>query len=148
LPSLSFERKAALHRINRLDDTFGQLNLPILSNKHFDIEHEVLIPIESDNFTNPIERYEYCCHRLDITMDWQIRALLAFNHMTIYNRAFSFNDLRAFSTAIGQNLESLTLSSAGLTIRTIDVLCQGLKKCVRLNLLVSLNLFEFDFGYF
>jgi hypothetical protein len=74
---------------------------------------------------------------LDITIDWQLRALLFCNNITILNRSFSFNDIRAFATAIEGNLESLTLSSVGLTSRSINILCQGLNKCIRLTLLVN-----------
>lgn len=74
---------------------------------------------------------------LDITSDWQIRALLLSDTITITNRPLSFNDIRAFATAIEANLENLTLSSVGLTTRSINVLCQGLNKCVNLSLLVN-----------
>jgi hypothetical protein len=81
--------------------------------------------------------YEDSCQMLDLTSDWQLRGLLPFDNITILNRSFCFNDIRAFSTALEANLESLTLSSVGLTTRSIDVLCQGLKKCVHLSLLVN-----------
>lgn len=74
---------------------------------------------------------------LDSTIDWQLRALLSSDNITIVNRSFCFNDIRAFATAIEENLESLTLSSVGLTSRSINVLCQGLNKCIHLNLLVN-----------
>ncbi len=74
---------------------------------------------------------------LDITIDWQLRGLLSYDNIAIFNRSFCFNDIRAFATAIEANLESLTLHAVGLTSRSIAVLCQGLKKCVRLNLLVK-----------
>lgn len=91
-------------------------------------------------FSFPLARvqiYEYCCQALDITSDWQIRGLLPYDTIVLSDRSFSFNDFRAFSTAIESNLESLTLHSVGLTSRSISVLCQGLQKCVRLNLLVK-----------
>ncbi len=70
-------------------------------------------------------------------MDWQIRACLPYDTINIVDRSFSFNDFRAFATAIEANLESLTLHSVCLTSRSLHVLCQALKKCVRLNLLVN-----------
>jgi hypothetical protein len=84
-----------------------------------------------------LRRYEKNCHMLDITMDWQLRALLACDNITIFNRSFSFNDIRAFTSAIETNLQSLTLSSVGLSSRSIDILCQRLIKCIHLNLLVN-----------
>jgi hypothetical protein len=81
--------------------------------------------------------YENSCHMLDVTIDWQLRGLLSYDNITILNRSFCFNDIRAFATAIEANLESLTLHSVGLTTRSIHVLCQGLNKCVHLNLLVN-----------
>ncbi|CAF5179026.1 unnamed protein product, partial [Rotaria magnacalcarata] len=72
---------------------------------------------------------------LDSTMDWQLRSLLAYDNIAVVNRSLSFNDIRAFSTAIEANLECLTLSCVGLTSRSINMLCQGLPKCVHLNLL-------------
>jgi len=84
-----------------------------------------------------IHIYENSCQILDTIIDWQLRALLSSDHITIYNRSLCFNDIRAFSTSIEENLESLTLSSVGLTSRSIHILCQGLKKCVYLNLLVN-----------
>jgi hypothetical protein len=74
---------------------------------------------------------------LDQTVDWQLRGLLPYDNVTIVNRSLCFNDIRAFSTAIESNLESLTLSSVGLTSRSIEILCQGLRKCVHLHLLVN-----------
>ncbi len=84
-----------------------------------------------------IRTYENSCQTLAITIDCQLRALLADDHITIYNRSFGFNDICAFATAIESNLESLTLSSVGLTARSINILCQGLKKCIHLSLLVK-----------
>ena len=89
------------------------------------------------NSIGRIRTYENSCQMLDVTIDWQLRALLSSDNITIVNRSFCFNDIRAFSTAIETNLESLTLSSVGLTSRTINILCQGLNKCVHLNLLVN-----------
>lgn len=113
------------------------MNIPFQSNEEFEINREKLLPIRSKSSNNQLQKYEYSCHALDITMDWQLRALLAYDHITIFNRAFSFNDLRAFSTAIEANLESLTLSSIGLTTRTVRILSQGLIQCNRLKLLVN-----------
>ncbi len=84
-----------------------------------------------------VKTYENCCQALDITSDWQIRGLLLDDTIVLSDRSFSFNDFRAFATAIEINLKNLTLHSAGLTSRSIYVLCQGLKKCTRLNLLVK-----------
>ena len=81
--------------------------------------------------------YENSCQILDITIDRQLRALLSGDNITILNRSFGFNDIRAFATAIDANLESLTLSSVGLSSRSIDILCHRLTKCIRLNLLVN-----------
>ena len=86
-----------------------------------------------------VQIYENSCQALDITSDWQIRGLLPYDNIVLSDRSFSFNDFRAFATAIEANLESLTLHSVGLTSRSIHVLCQALKKCVRLNLLVKLK---------
>lgn len=84
-----------------------------------------------------IDTYEKSCHFLDTTVDWQLRASLASDHIAIMDRSFSFNDIRAFATAMEANLESLTLHAAGLTPRTMHVLCLGLNKCVHLSLLVN-----------
>ncbi len=88
--------------------------------------------------------YDNSCQMLHITSDWQIRALLPCDTITIMNRSLGFNDILAFATAIEANLESLTLSSVGLTTRSINVLCQGLNKCVHLNLLVNHREKEFN----
>ncbi len=84
-----------------------------------------------------VQIYENCCQALDITSDWQIRGLIPYDTIVLSDRSFSFNDFRAFATAIEVNLKNLTLHSVGLTSRSIYVLCQGLKKCTRLNLLVK-----------
>jgi len=84
-----------------------------------------------------VQIYENCCQALDITSDWQIRGLLPYDDIVLSDRSFSFNNFRAFATAIEANLESLTLHSVGLTSRSISVICQGLKKCIHLNLLVK-----------
>lgn len=81
--------------------------------------------------------YEKCCHLLDVTMDWELRSLLGHDNISVLNRSLNFNHIYAFSTAIQANLQSLILSSVGLTPRSISILCQGLKKCIHLNLLVS-----------
>lgn len=86
-----------------------------------------------------IRIYEDCCQKLDIACDSQIRALLSCDTIVITDRSLSFNGFRAFATAIEANLENLTLHSVGLTSRSINVLCQALNKCVRLNLLVKKN---------
>lgn len=72
-----------------------------------------------------------------MTSDWQIRGVLPHDNIVLSERSFSFNDFRAFATAIEANLESLTLHSVDLTSRSMVVLCEGLKKCVHLNLLVK-----------
>ena len=90
-------------------------------------------------FLAKLEIYENSCQALDIISDRQMRTLLASDNITIINRSFSFNAFRAFATAIEENLESLTLHSTGLTSRSVNVLCQGLNKCVHLNLLVKPN---------
>lgn len=83
-----------------------------------------------------IRIYENSCQMLDTTIDWQLRSFLLYDTVNVVNRSFSFNDIRAFATAMEANLESLTLSSVGLTARSINVLCEGLKKCVHLHSLV------------
>ena len=88
-------------------------------------------------FLARVQVYEESCRELDITSDWQIKTLLPYDTISIADRSFSFNTFRAFSTAIEANLESLTLHSVGLTSRSLEVLCQGLNKCVRLQLLVK-----------
>ena len=104
----------------------------------------IFYSMNSNFLIGRIQTYENSCHMLDITSDWQIRALLSSDTITIMNRSFCFNDIRAFATAIESNLESLTLSSIGLTTRSINVLCQGLNKCVHLTLLVNLRVIEID----
>jgi hypothetical protein len=84
-----------------------------------------------------VQIYEDSCRMLDITSDWQIRGLLPYDNIALIDRSFSFNDIRAFATAIEANLESLTLHSVSLTSRSVQVLCHGLNKCVHLNLLVG-----------
>lgn len=84
-----------------------------------------------------MQTYENSCHLLETTVDWQMHALLSCDDITLVNRSFSFNDMRAFATAIESNLQSLTLSDVGLTTRSISVLCQALKKCHSLALLVK-----------
>ena len=81
--------------------------------------------------------YEKACQLLDITSDWQIRILLSYDTITLSNRSFSFNDFRAFATAIGTNLQELTLQSVNLTSRSLLVLCQALQNCSQLTLLVK-----------
>ncbi len=95
-----------------------------------------------------VKIYENCCQTLDITSDWQIRSLLPYDTIILSNRSFSFNDFRAFSTAIEINLKNLTLHSVGLTSRSIHVLCQGLKKSTRLNLLVKSKKKNIPIDYF
>lgn len=87
-------------------------------------------------FLARVEIYEECCRILDTTSDWQIRGLLPYDTIVLSDRPFSFNDFRAFATAIESNLKNLTLHAVGLTSRSIHVLCQGLRKCHSLNLLV------------
>jgi hypothetical protein len=125
----------SVHRINRLTETFGQIQLKK--------KRDILIPLRCEtprnNAVERLRRYEKNCQMLDITMDWQLRALLSGDHITIFNRSFSFNDIRAFTSAIETNLQSLTLSSVGLSSRSIEILCHGLIKCIHLNLLVNIT---------
>lgn len=81
--------------------------------------------------------YENSCKALDVMVDWQIRGFLPYDTITIVDRAFSFNDFRAFATAIESNLDSLTLREVNLTSAPLQVLCLALAKCVRLTFLVS-----------
>jgi hypothetical protein len=81
--------------------------------------------------------YENSCEILDITIDWQLCTLLSSDNITVLNRSFYFNDIRAFAIAIEGNLESLTLSSVSLTSCSIIILCQRLNRCVHLNWLVN-----------
>ena len=131
LPRLSFDKKIAVHRTNRLPEIFGQPQKA---------KRDVRIPLRSesprDTRTDRLRKYEKSCQMLDTTVDWQLRALLSGDNVTIFNRSFSFNDIRAFTSAIGTNLQSLTLSSVGLSSRSIEILCEGLTKCIHLNLLV------------
>ncbi|CAF0831718.1 unnamed protein product [Rotaria sordida] len=139
LPRLSFDEKLTAHRNNRLNETFGQKNFPFQfqSNKQIRINNNTLVPLRCKIPYNNrrIHIYENSCHMLDIAIDWQLRSLLFHDHITVLDRSFSLNEIRAFATAIEANLESLTLSSVGLTTRSIHILCQGLKKCIHLNLL-------------
>ncbi|UJR16067.1 hypothetical protein I4U23_002980 [Adineta vaga] len=137
LPRLSFDEKLLAHRSNRFNQTFGQKSFPYQPHRESDSVNITLLPIPSNisPTKGQVQIYESSCKRLDTTIDWQLRTLLSCDHITIINRSFSFNDMRALSTAIEANLESLTLSSVGLTSRSINVLCQGLKKCNRLGLL-------------
>jgi len=84
-----------------------------------------------------VKIYEKACQFLDITVDWQIRVLLSYDVIALSDRSFSFNDFRAFATAIGPNLQELTLHSVNLTSRSLHVLCQALKQCHHLTLLVN-----------
>jgi hypothetical protein len=141
-----------------LNETFGQINVTYESQKkrEKEINDETLVPLPYKILSNKskdhiysqtkpfvfsslarVEIYENCCQTLDITSDWQIRGLLPYDNIVLSDRSFSFNNFRAFATAIEENLESLTLHCVGLTSRSISVLCQGLKKCIHLNLLVK-----------
>ncbi|CAF2968112.1 unnamed protein product [Rotaria sp. Silwood2] len=139
LPRLSFDEKLRAHQSNRLNETFGQINYPFQfqSNKQIRTNNDTLVPIRCKSPYNNgrIHIYENSCQMLDIAIDWQLRSLLLHDNIAVINRSFSFNEIRSFATAIEANLEGLTLSSVGLTARSIHVLCQGLKKCVHLNLL-------------
>ncbi|CAF0913728.1 unnamed protein product [Rotaria sp. Silwood1] len=136
---LTFDEKLAAHRSNRLNQTFGQINVPYDSQSKVEkeISDETLVPLRCkiSHNTTRVQIYEKSCQTLDITSDWQIRDLLSYDNITIIDRSFSFNDFRAFATAIEANLESLTLNSVGLTSRSVHVLCQALNSCVHLNLL-------------
>ncbi|CAF1070731.1 unnamed protein product [Adineta ricciae] len=136
-PRLSFDDKLAAHRSNRYQQTFGQKSFPYRSRRESDSNNVTLLPIPSKTLPSKgrVQVYENSCQLLDTTVDWQLRALLSYDDITIMNRSLSFNDIRAVSTAMEINLQSLTLSSAGLTSRSINVLCQGLAKCNRLTLL-------------
>ncbi|CAF4783530.1 unnamed protein product [Rotaria socialis] len=138
LPRLSFDAKLIAHRSNRLNQTFGQISVPFQSSAEIQAHDDILVPIRCKSSYNHAGRrrmYEKSCQMLDSTIDGQLRSLLAYENIAVVNRSLSFNDIRAFSTAIEANLEGLTLSSVGLTSRSIDMLCQGLPKCVHLNLL-------------
>jgi hypothetical protein len=154
---LSFIEKLAAHRSNRLNETFGQINVPYKYQSKVEKEtnDKTLVPLrckvpyKNGNYNcylQPktfflllarVQIYENSCQTLDITSDWQIRGLLPYDNIAMADRSFSFNDFRAFATAIEANLESLTLHSVGLTSRSVHVLCQALSKCVHLNLLVK-----------
>ncbi len=156
---MSFTAKLAAHRSNRLSETFGPVNISSESRSKFKktVTDESLVPLpyktpsnnsNSNSYSSTktlffslarVQIYENSCQTLDTTIDWQIRGLLADNTIVLSDRSFSFNDVRAFATALQSNLESLTLHSVGLTGRSVSVLCQGLQKCVRLTLLVKLH---------
>ena len=76
---------------------------------------------------------------LDINIDWQLRAMLSYDNITIINRSFSFHDIQAFTNAMETNLRSLTLNSAGLSPHSLNLLCQGLSQCNHLSLLVNIQ---------
>ena len=153
MPRLTFDQKLTAHRANRLNQTFGQTNIPLQS--YDDLKNETLFPLQCQipaengqtifiacvlyrSFLFHLARvhiYENSCKTLDITIDWQIRGFLPYDIINIADRSFSFNDFRAFATALQSNLESLTLHAVNLTSSSLCVLCQGLIKCVRLNLL-------------
>ncbi|CAF4943855.1 unnamed protein product, partial [Rotaria sp. Silwood1] len=139
LPRLSFDQKLTAHRSNRLNETFGQINFPFQfqSNKKVRTNDDILIPLRCKTPSNNgrIHIYENSCHMLDIAIDWQLHSLLSHDNIAVHNRSFSFNEIRAFATAIEANLESLILSSIDLIASSIRILCQGLRKCVNLNLL-------------
>ncbi|CAF3723506.1 unnamed protein product [Adineta steineri] len=137
LPRLSFDQKLVAHRSNRLGHTFGQINFSYQSSKYIRSNDETLLSLPNKFLSNNgiIQSYENSCQMLDISIDSQLRALLPSNNINIMNRSFSFNDIRAFATAMEANLESLTLSSVGLTTRSMNVLCQGLNKCINLSFL-------------
>lgn len=155
LPKLSFEEKLTVHRTNRLTETFRRVDLRDSVKNNI----ECLPPLRCQTPSNAgksnsilsiqrkkilflverIRRYEKNCHLLDTTIDWQLRAVLSYDKITILNRSFSFNDIQAFTSAIEPNLQSLTLNSIGLSSRSLDLLCQGLKKSPHLHLLVNLQ---------
>ncbi|CAF3582011.1 unnamed protein product [Rotaria socialis] len=143
LHRLSSGKILAAHRSNRLNQTFGQINVP------YEVQQELVkednddtlitlrlkTPHDKRSISARVQIYEHCCQTLDTTADWQIRALLPSDVITIIDRSFSFNDIRALATAIEANLESLTLNTVGLTSRSAHLLCQALCKCINLNLL-------------
>ncbi|CAF1628261.1 unnamed protein product [Rotaria magnacalcarata] len=140
LHRLSSGERLAAHRSNRLNQTFGQINVPYEVQQKLvkEANDDTLIPIRLKNSHDKrtrVQIYEHCCQALDMTADWQIRALLPCDVITIIDRSFSFNDIRALATAIEVNLESLTLHTVGLTSRSTHLLCQALSKCINLNLL-------------
>ena len=156
LPRLTFDAKLAAHRSNRLDENFGQINVPYdtESKSEKETQENYLLPFSYPTYSSEsniltficssrivvvdrVDAYQRACQFLDITSDWQIRTLLTTDHMVLTDRSFSFNDIRALATAIDANLESLVLHAVGLTTRSIQILCQGLNKCVHLNLLVN-----------
>lgn len=134
---ISFDNKIAAHRSNRLFQTFSQSDLPIDNAHRIFIDDETLLPIRRKSQLTSLEIYERSCELLDLTSDWQIRDLITSDHIEIIDRSFSFNDFRAFATAIEPNLQSLTLRAVGLTPRTLNVICQGLSKCAHLKFLVK-----------
>lgn len=89
-----------------------------------------------------IRRYEKNCQMLDINVDWQLRAMLSYDNITILNRSFSFHDFQAFTNAMETNLRSLTLNSVGLTVYSWDLLCQGLSQCIHIYRLVTISKLE------
>lgn len=141
---ISFDNKIAAHRSNRLFQTFSQCDLPIDNAHPMFIDDETLLPIPRKSRLNSIEIYEKSCELLDLTSDWQIRDLITSDHIEIVDRSFSFNDFRAFATAIEPNLQSLTLRAVGLTPRTLNVICRGLSKCAHLKLLVKEKRFSIE----
>lgn len=76
---------------------------------------------------------------LDINVDWQLRAMLSYDNITILNRSFSFHDIQAFTNAMETNLRSLTLNSVGLSSYSLNLLCQGLSQCNHLYSLVDIQ---------
>jgi hypothetical protein len=47
LPPLSFDKKLSAHQSNRLNETFGQINIPFQSNKEIEINNNTLLPIRN-----------------------------------------------------------------------------------------------------
>ncbi|CAF1632190.1 unnamed protein product, partial [Didymodactylos carnosus] len=145
LPRLSFDHKLAAHHYNRIDQTFGQQNIPFSCGErsHSVENHDTVLPIlyrcKTPQQNARSKTYENTCEMLDLSSDWQIRILLQYDNISISNRSFSFNDIRAFSSAIeaNENLETLTLQSVGLTSRSTTILCKALQKCIHL---VSLDI--------
>lgn len=58
LPRLSFEKKIIAHQSNRLNNTFGQINIPFQSNKEIKINNDKLVPLRCKT---PHENGKYNC---------------------------------------------------------------------------------------
>jgi hypothetical protein len=83
-----------------------------------------------------VQIYKRACQALSITNDWQVEQLLPTKHFVLIHRSLSFNEIHAFTLAIGTHIERLVLHSIGLTSRGVQLLSRELAKCIHLTIVV------------